>query len=256
MPTPRSLPGRAVGPRLGTLVREFDARPARRRALAWLTLLGLAGIALVPAAAVYLTSGRPLLGVPAALLAAGYLGAVAWILARGALRGRDTVVRLHEGGLTVTGSGLRGAYLWDELTEVTVSGVRRSHRARTRWRCVLTAVDGRTLTLGDGLPDVGDLAGTVVAEVARRLVPRVLGVVGSGGTVRFGPFAVGPDGVAKDGRRLPWPAVREVVVGNGLVVVRSHDGTGDLVAMAGETPNAVVLAEVCHRRARSPRRMG
>jgi hypothetical protein len=52
--------------RLGAPVRAYDAR---RRVLAWVALLGLAGLALVPAGLSYLAAGRPLLGVPSLVLA-------------------------------------------------------------------------------------------------------------------------------------------------------------------------------------------
>ncbi|MGI5166892.1 DUF6585 family protein [Spirillospora sp. CA-253888] len=247
MPTSQSTPEQAPARRLGDPVRDFDPRPGRRRALAWLVLLGLAGAALVPAAALYLAAGRPLLGVPAALLAVGYLGTTAWILARGALRGRGTVVTLHNGGLAVTRSGRSDIYVWDDLVAVAVSGVQRARHARTRWRFTVATARGGTLEFGDELPDVRLLGEAVIAEVTERAVPRALAALEAGRTVRFGPFAVGPGGVDKEGRRVPWAALRDVVIANGVVAVRSADGVRELTALTGYTPNAVALAELCRR---------
>ncbi|WP_067475750.1 DUF6585 family protein [Actinomadura hibisca] len=247
MPTSQSAPDQASAHHLGDPVRAFDARPGRRRALAWLILLGLAGIVLVPAAAVYLAAGRLLLGVPAALLAVGYLGAVGWILSRGVLRGRGIVVTLHQGGLAVTGSGRSDVYLWDDLSAVTVSGVQRARHARTRWRFTVATTRGGTLEFGDELPDVRLLGETVVAEVTARVVPPGLAALEAGRAVRFGPFTVSPAGVGKEGQRVPWPALRDVVIANGVVTVRSADGVRELSALTGHTPNAVALAELCRR---------
>src|SRR5688572_28369952 len=106
MSFPRDVLEQAEARRLGDPVRAFDARIGRRRALAWMAMLGVAGVWLVPAAVIYLADGDLWLGVPAAVLALAYLGGVAWILwrvvSRGALRGgRLTGVYLFSYGLLV-----------------------------------------------------------------------------------------------------------------------------------------------------------
>ncbi|MEV4254153.1 DUF6585 family protein, partial [Spirillospora sp. NPDC049652] len=120
-------------------------------------------------------------------------------------------------------------------------------RGRTRWRFTVTAEGGRDLPLDDRLPEVRRLGEVVVAEVTARVVPRLAAVVRGGGTVRLGAFEVGPDGIAKDGQQVPWPAVRDVAMANGLVRVDVADGGRELTALAAHTPNAVALVELCAR---------
>ncbi|MQY04365.1 DUF6585 family protein [Actinomadura macrotermitis] len=224
---------------LGAPVRVFDARAGRRRALTWLALLVLAAAVLVPASAAYLAQGRPALGVPAALLALGYLAAAGWIVRRGGLRGRARVVRLHTGGVEIEGEA---AYAWADLVSVTMSGVQRARRGVVRWRFDVVAADGRTLRLDDALPDVRALGEAITAGLNEHLAPRVRDHLDAGGSVAFGPFTATPDGITKDGLGITWPAIGTVDIDNGLVSVRSRDGLRTLTATAGATPNALLLA--------------
>ncbi|WP_026414844.1 DUF6585 family protein [Actinomadura oligospora] len=238
---------RAASQGLGVPVRVFDARTGRRRAVGWLVLLGLAVLVLAPASVLYLRAGRFWIGILAASVGAAYLVLAVRILLRAGLREDRPVVYLFGGGLVYAGTGRAVAYRWDDLSAVTVAGVRGGSRGRTRWRFTVTAEGGRDLPLDDGLPDVRRLGDVVVAEVTARAVPRLTAVVRSGGTARLGAFEVGPDGIGKDGQLVPWPAVRDVSMANGLVRVGSADGVRELTALAAHTPNAVALVELCAR---------
>ncbi|KAB2347952.1 DUF6585 family protein [Actinomadura rudentiformis] len=262
MSFPREVLEQAEARRLGDPVRAFDARTGRRRALAWMVLLGLAGVWLVPAAVIYLAEGDLWLGIPAAILALAYLGGVAWILwravSRGALHGgRLTGVYLFSYGLVVVGggddpqggagrTGAYAAYRWDDLAAVTTSGVQRVAHGPTYWQFTITAADGRQIILGDELPAVRELGEAVVAEVTARIVPQALSVVQAGDVVRLGPFAISLEGIEKEGERVAWPAVREVGIDNGIVFVRTLDGLLPLASVAARTPNAVAFVELCH----------
>ncbi|HEU5030899.1 MAG TPA: DUF6585 family protein [Spirillospora sp.] len=152
--------------------------------------------------------------------------------------------------------GDAGVFVWDDLVSVTVSGVRPWGGAAppsggagpangTRWRFTVVSSDGCVLRFGDELPGVRTLGETVAAEVTRRAVPRHLAAVKAGEAVRLGPFTVDLDGVEKDGQRVPWQAVREVGIGDGLVTVRSHGGRPDLAAVAGHMPDALPFTLLC-----------
>ncbi|RKS71232.1 hypothetical protein BZB76_5719 [Actinomadura pelletieri DSM 43383] len=186
-------------------------------------------------------------GVPALVLSMGFAGGVGWIAGRGLPRLRGRIVSLHTGGLVVAGPGGEAQYAWDELESVTVSGVRNAARERTRWSFTIVAEDGTVLRLGDDVPDVRELGEAVAAEVTARLVPRHLAAVKAGETVRMGPFALDRDGVEKDGERLPWHAVLDVEIDNGLVTVHSWTNRPDLVAVAAQTPDALAFVVLCHQ---------
>ncbi|WUH98015.1 hypothetical protein OHR68_31615 [Spirillospora sp. NBC_00431] len=235
------------GDRLGALVRTFDGRAAVRRTWAWVALLGLASVALVPAAIVYLRDRVWWVGVPALIVSMGYAGTVGWIAGHRRLRLRARTVALHTGGLKITGPGGEAAYVWDELTSVTVSGVRDGPDERTRWSFTVLAEDGAVLRFGDDIPDVRVLGTAVAEEVTARIVPRHVAAVKAGETVRMGPFAVGLDGVEKDGERLPWPSVRDVEIDNGLVTVHAHGGRADLLTVAAQMPDALAFTALCHQ---------
>ncbi|NDU77194.1 hypothetical protein GWI34_31915 [Actinomadura sp. DSM 109109] len=231
--------------RLGEPVHIFDGRAAARRTWAWLALLCLAAAALVPAAIMYLHDRVWWVGVPALLLSMGYAAAAGWIAGRDRPRVRARVAVLHTGGLAVTGPG-GGAYAWDELASVTVSGVPGGPGGRVRW-CFTVAAAGGVLRLGDDIPDVRRLGVAVAREVTARTVPRRLAAVKAGETVRIGPFAVDLDGVVKDGERLPWSAVRDVAIGGGVVTVHARPGRPDLAEIASRMPDALAFSVLCHQ---------
>lgn len=231
--------------RLGEPIRIFDGRAAGRRTWAWLGLLGLASLSLIPAAVVYLHDRAWWVGVPALLLSMGYAAAAGWIAGRDRPRLRHRVARLYTGGLSVTGPGGKAGYTWDELASVTVSG--RSRGPRVRWCFTVVADDGRVLRLEDDIPDVRTLGVAVAEEVTARIVPRHLEAVRARESVRLGPFTVDLDGVEKDGERLPWKEVADVAIDNGMVTVHTRTGRPDLTAVASQTPDALAFAALCHR---------
>jgi hypothetical protein len=233
--------------RLGEPVRTFDGRAASRRTWAWLALLGLAALALVPAAVAYLNDRVWWVGVPALVLSMGYAGAVGWIAGRDRPRVRGRVACLYTGGLAVSGPGGEAGYTWDELVSVTVAGVPGGPGGRIRWRFTIVADDGSVLRLGDDIPDVRTLGVTVAEEVTARIVPRRLAAVQAGEPVRLGPFTVRLGGVEKDGERLPWNAVRDVAIENGLVTVRARPGRMDLITVASQMPDALAFTVLCHQ---------
>lgn len=245
---PQRALGLAATRRLGEPIRAFDARPGFRRAVAWLVMLGLASILLVWSAVYYLREGPVWLGVLGAVLAAGYLGGVGWIVRAGAVRGRGVVVYLFEDGLVrLSAGGADTAVRWDELRTVTMSGRRSAPGRPILWRFTLTGPPDRRMVLGHELPDVGRLGETAVREITRRMVPRYLREIEEGGTVRLGPYSVGRAGVQKDGETVPWESVRDAGTDNGMVYVRRAGGSTALSATVGRVPNALALAVLCKR---------
>ncbi|TDC74965.1 DUF6585 family protein [Actinomadura sp. 7K507] len=233
--------------RLGEPVRTFDGRAGDRRTWAWLLLLGPVSLALIPAAVLYLHDGVWWAGVPALLLSMGCAGAVGWIVGRDRPRVRNRVVRLHTGGISITGRGVEAGYTWDELVSVTVSGVRGGHGGHTRWSFTIVVDDGSVMRLGDELPDVRALGVAVAKEVTSRMVARHLAAVKAGEAVAVGPFTVDLDGVEKDGERLPWRAVDDVAIHNGLVTVHACAGRTDLMTVSAQMPDALAFTALCHQ---------
>ncbi|GAA2425933.1 hypothetical protein GCM10010191_42960 [Actinomadura vinacea] len=246
MSFPPSVLERAADRKLGDPVRSFDGRVGLRRALAWTGLAVLAGVVPAALAVVLLAAGRAVPGVLAVLLAVvGTAAAGRFVIRPDEMRARNRAVYLFTGGLVLEAGGEPTAFEWDDLVSVSVSGVRHEADGRSRFRFVVVAADGRELRLGEELPEVRELGERVLAEVTGRTLPRLVERVRSGEVVRLGPFAVGPDGVEKEGERLAWPAVAEAGVDNGVVFVRSHDDLASVTAIAARVPNAVAFVELC-----------
>ncbi|MFF0524311.1 DUF6585 family protein [Actinomadura nitritigenes] len=221
------------------------------------------GIVWKRAPVVHLYTGGLLVSPPPA---AGGATSTSAHRARGDARGEGDTWGGHtpQGTLATRGPGGDAAvFVWDDLVSVTVSGVHLGGRAPasssgstlgaggsgpaggTRWRFTVVSSDGHVLRFADELPGVRLLGETIAAEVTRRAVPRHLAAVKAGEAVRLGPFTVDLEGVEKDGQRVPWQAVREVGIEDGLVTVRSYGGRPDLAAVAGHMPDALPFTLLC-----------
>ncbi|GAA3968207.1 hypothetical protein GCM10023085_58290 [Actinomadura viridis] len=258
MSFPPSVLDRAADRDLGDPVRAFDGRAGLRRALVWAGLSVLAGLALLATLAGSLAAGRAEPALAAAILTIAYLAAAPRVVEAiggrpSELRARNTAVYLFTGGFVLETGRETAVHPWDELVSVTASGVRHAAQGRTRYRFLVGTVDGREIRLGDELPDVRELGERVAAEVTRRVLPAQLARVRAGEPVRVGPFTVDADGVAKEGERVPWPAVGEVGADNGVVYVHSRDELRSLTAIAARMPNAVAFVQLCHRLAAGDR---
>lgn len=210
-----------------------------------MALLGPVDVLSLWAALYCLIVGPRWLGALGVLPAAGYLGAVWWILRGGALRGRGLVVYVFENGLVRLTRRERQVHRRDELRSVVTAGARRSLGRRPPWRYRATDAAGRRFVLGDELPGVHDLGEVLIAEVGRREFPAQLAAIESGATVEFGPFAVDRWGIALHGERVPWRAVHSATIGGGEVAVRRIDTPRAMTAPLDRVPNAAVLVEIC-----------
>jgi hypothetical protein len=230
--------------RLGELHRVHDPRTVNPRSRTWLVMLGLPGLVLLPFAVRFLIRGFDWAAVLSVLLTVGYLGAAGRVLVRDVLPGYARMLYLYDDGLILVSGRDVHAFVWDSVREVRVSGVRTGGTEAVSWRCTLVRDDGVEATFGPEFPGVQDLVETVSAAVTERLLPRYMSRVETGGDVRFGPFVISREGVAKDGDRVPWHDVADVEISNGMVHVNRRDHLAGMTATAAEIPNAVAFSEL------------
>lgn len=242
--SPSPIDGLAKEERLGDLRSTHDPRTVNGRSRTWLVVLGLPGLLLLPFAVRFLIQGFGWATVLSVLLTAGYLGAAGRILVRDVLPGYGRVLYLFENGLVLATPRGSNAFAWDAIREVRVSGVRMGSAEAVSWRCSLVRQDGTEAAMGPEFPGVQDAVETASAAVTERLLPKYIARVEAGGTVRFGPFTISRDGVAKDGDEVRWPDVAGVEISNGMVHVDRGDRTAGMTATAGEVPNAVAFSEL------------
>ena len=68
------------------------------------------------------------------------------------------------------------------------------------------------------------------AAITERVLPKYVSRIEGGGKVRFGPFTITREGIAKDGEEIAWPNVADVGISNGMIYVEPggsaarHDG--------------------------------
>ncbi|MCW2861945.1 MAG: hypothetical protein JWP48_3653 [Actinoallomurus sp.] len=233
--------------RLGELRSVHDPRTVNSRSRTWLVILGLPGLVLLPFAVRFVLHGFGWASVLSVLLTAGYLGAAGRILVRDVLPGYGRVLYLYENGLILTAGRGVNAFAWDAVEELRVSGARVGAADTVSWHCGLVRADGKEAVVGPEFPGVQEVVEAVSEAVTGRLLPKYLSRIEAGGKVRFGPFAISHEGIAKDGDEVPWPQVAEVEIANGMVLVNRRDRLAGMTAIAGEVPNAVAFSELARQ---------
>lgn len=244
MRVPSPIDGLAEDERLGDLRSTHDPRNANGHSRTWLVILGLPGLVLLPFAVRFMIQGFGWATVLSVLLTIGYLGAAGRILVRDVLPGYGRTVYLFENGLVLATPRGANAFSWGAVRELRVSGVRMGPADAVSWHCVLVRDDDTEAALGPEFPGIQDVVETVSAAVTERLLPEYASRIEAGGTVRFGPFTISRDGIAKDGEKVHWTDVADVEISNGLVHVNRKDRTDGMTATAGEVPNAVAFSEL------------
>lgn len=241
---PSPIDGLAKEERLGDLRSTHDPRTVNSRSRTWLVVLGLPGLVLLPFAVRFVIGGFGWAAVLSVLLTAVYLGAAGRILVRDVLPGYGRVLYLYENGLVLATPRENLAFAWDAVSELRVSGIRMGSADAVSWRCALVRHDGAEAAMGPEFPGVQDVVETASAAVTERLLPKYISRIESGGTVRFGPFTISRDGIAKDGEAVRWTDVADVEIRNGMVHVNRDDRMAGMTATAGEVPNAVAFSEL------------
>jgi hypothetical protein len=234
----------ATNERLGDLQSVHDPRTVNPRARTWLVMLGLPGLVLLPFAVRFALQGFGWASVVSVLLTVGYLGAAGRVLVRDVLPGYGRVLYLYDNGVILTSGRDAEAFAWDAIEELRVSGVRVGGLDAVSWRCVLLRADGTEAVIGPEFPGVQEIVETVSAAVTGRLLPKYIARVEGGGSVRFGPFTISRDAIAKDGEAVPWEQVATVEIAGGMVCVDRSDRTAGMTATAAEVPNAVAFSEL------------
>ena len=201
MSTPPPIADLATRERLGDLRGVRDPRTVNSRSRTWLVVLGLPGLVLLPFAVRFLIQGIGWPTILSVLLTAGYLGAAGRILVRYVLPGYGRVLYLYDNGLILATPRGTNAFAWDAIGELRVSGVRMGSGDAVSWRCVIVRDDGTEAVVGPEFPDVQDVVEAVSEAVTERLLPKYIARVEAGGSVRFGPFTISRDSIAKDGER-------------------------------------------------------
>ncbi|GAA0367713.1 hypothetical protein GCM10010151_67050 [Actinoallomurus spadix] len=252
--TAADLPSRvrraAEDERLGAFQAVHRPRSADRRSRAWLVLLGLPGLVLLPFTIAFLLDGLGWASGLSLSLTVAYLGAAARVLVRDVLPGQGaTTVHLFENGVVLSSWRAVTPFPWDAVTELRVSGVRAAATGAVTWRLTLSGRAGAEAEalLDGGVPGARELVETVSREVTGRVLPEYLSRVGTGGKVRLGPFSVTRQGIAKDGEYVPWENVDRVEIESGMVHVDRADRPAGLTAIAAEVPNAVAFGELTRR---------
>lgn len=241
---PSPIDGLAKKDRLGDLRSTHDPRTVNRRARTWLVVLGLPGLVLLPFTVRFVIQGFGWATLLSVLLTVLYLGAAGRILVKDVLPGYGRVLYLFENGLVLAAPRETNAFAWDAIRELRVSGVRMGAADKVSWRCSIVRVDGAEAVMGPEFPGVQEVVETMSAAVTERLLPKYVSRIEAGGTVRFGPFTISRDGIAKDGDEARWANVAGVEISNGMVHVNRSDRTAGMTATAGEVPNAVAFSEL------------
>ncbi len=142
-------------------------------------------------------------------------------------------IDLHEHGLVYESIGrasghkeqCRRVITFDDVTSVRCrifGSALKIGKTNAVEEYILTPRGGRTVTLDNAVPNIAELGKHVVAQVSNRLFPIHLARVSNGGTVNYGPFAVGANQLGYRGKTIEWGAVEYIQVFNGELSVHER----------------------------------
>jgi len=174
-----------------------------------------------------------------------------WVLARTPNLSREQAAKrldLFEHGLVVSElSGPVHVFRWADLLalqEITDRYVYGVQVART-FQYTLHRPDGATATLTQFYAEPERWGAAIQSEVTRAQLSSVMDLLRRGGTARFGDLALAQGGIANTREALAWGEVEQIVVDQGMLVVRK---TGKKLAWsrtpAQQVPNLHLLLTV------------
>jgi hypothetical protein len=169
-----------------------------------------------------------------------------WRAARDPGRSR---IFLFEHGLVRVRQDVVTVFGWDDVEYVERAHYSPSGQGGGSW-----SYSYRMRPRGGDVPSELELPGSsagVAAGTAEAASRRARETIGAGGEVRFGPFRVGPEGLATEERSLLWHEIDRAVRTPQFVQVHERGRRRILMsAPIGTVPDARALVEVVNERAR------
>lgn len=178
------------------------------------------------------------------------LGLGAWILwATLGLRG--VRLQIFENGLAYSRKGKTQIFRWDEidrffseLTQVSVNMI----PAGTRQKYTVQKADGEKIVFTNDLNGVEEVADRVSEETFRRMMPRAVDALNSGGQVSFGKISATQKGLSNNSKHLAWSEMKEVKVELGVIKIEQKNAKSVWAKIAySATPNAHVFFALADR---------
>lgn len=186
-------------------------------------------------------------------LVALYVGVRRWLTE---IKVGQRRIAIYQDGLTYSYKGFDHRFRWDDITTVwrNQTTYYRSYygsgrtKEGTNWTYNLLHHDGTEIVLLSRLfPDFPRLAGILDQEVTGRLINKAIEMYDSGKPVDFDDFAMGQDGIAKDGVRVGWDDIGRFDFPNGQVrIVRKGDSKPWYLADFYNIPNGPVIPPLLH----------
>ncbi|HLG75414.1 MAG TPA: DUF6585 family protein [Ktedonobacteraceae bacterium] len=213
---------------LGTPTAEFKVGYSKMVVIA---LCSCFGLAILFAAILFLaiTSGRHNAHsteqeyLMFAAIAAALLGGIYYALYP--IIYRSYRVYIYTYGFVVTKRGQVSVFPWQEVDGFWMQVVK--HRqygisTGTTHKYTVQRRDGTKVVFKDDYVRIEQLGDTISDQLTAIMMPQALATVHAGGTVDFGPISVGPLGLMKGNKVLPWQEVQDVDIRKGQMVIEKQ----------------------------------
>lgn len=155
-----------------------------------------------------------------AAIAAGLLGGIYYALYP--IIYRSYRVYIYTYGFVATKRGEVSVFPWQDVDGFWMQVVK--HRqygisTGTTHKYTVQRRDGKKIVFKDSYVRIEQLGDTLSDQLMAVMMPQALATVHAGGTVDFGPISVGPQGLMKGNKVLPWQEVQDVDIRNGQMII-------------------------------------
>ena len=157
---------------------------------------------------------------------------------------REYQVEIHEQGFVYSTVFETVNVHWED-----VSAVWQAKRARQRNGPTTSATytillkNKKKLVLdNERFKNAEGLGDTIQKEVTRRLMPKYIELLRSGGTAKFGKLSISQQGISNGKETIPWSQVQAVRINNGIININKEGKwLGWANVMAYEIPNLFIF---------------
>jgi hypothetical protein len=160
---------------------------------------------------------------------------------------REYQVDIHEQGFVYSTVFETVTVHWYDVTTVwqAVRARQRNGPTTSATYTVLLKNNKKLVLDNQRFKNAEGLGDTIQKEVTRRLMPKYIGIVRTGGTAKFGKLSLDKQGISNGEELIPWPQVKAVQINNGIININKE---GKWLAwssiMTHEIPNLFIFLEL------------
>jgi hypothetical protein len=160
---------------------------------------------------------------------------------------REYQVEIREQGFVYSTVFETANVYWDDVTAVwQAKRARQRNGPTTSATYTILLKNKKKLVLdNERFKNAEGLGDTIQKEVTRRLMPKYIDRLKTGGVAKFGKLSISRQGISNGKETIPWPQVKAVRINNGIININKEGKWLHWSSvMAHEIPNLYIFLEL------------